>query len=88
MFVSTFALRLKRLALVARARSRVCALSPLAQSFARRGATLAHPRLLPRPLDCVLIAAMAAAVALVALLCAAASRVGFAHVWRIGGWLP
>ncbi|TDA48585.1 hypothetical protein [Burkholderia pyrrocinia] len=40
------------------------------------------------PLDCMLVAAMAAAVALAALLCSAASRLGFAQVWRVGGWLP
>ncbi|WP_330768898.1 hypothetical protein [Burkholderia vietnamiensis] len=39
-------------------------------------------------LDCALLAAMAAAVALGALLCSSASRVGFAQVSRVAGWLP
>ncbi|KAB0634630.1 hypothetical protein [Burkholderia latens] len=91
MFFPSFALRLKRLALVAGDRSVVSVLSLLARACGNRcGTTLGHlpSRPLPRPLDCALVGAMAAAVALVALLCAAASRVGFAHVWRIGGWLP
>ncbi|MDN7665298.1 hypothetical protein [Burkholderia vietnamiensis] len=41
-----------------------------------------------RALDCALLAAMAAAVALGALLCSSASRVGIAQVSRVAGWLP
>jgi len=89
MFLQSFALRLKRLVHVACDRSFVAALSPLAHTFSNwRGTALAHLPVAPRPLDCVLVGAMAAAVALVALLCTAASRLGFAQVWRIGGWLP
>lgn len=86
MFFQSFAARLKRLAHVASDRLLVSGLSPLAHAFGDwRGSALAHLPAAPRPLDCVLIGAMAAAVA---LLCTAASRLGFAHVWRIGGWLP
>ncbi|WP_175777227.1 hypothetical protein [Burkholderia anthina] len=89
MIFQSFAVRLKRLVHVACDRSFVSALSPLAHAFGNwRGAALAHLPAAPRPLDCALLGAMAAAVALVALLCTAASRVGFAQVWRIGGWLP
>ncbi|AFQ50003.1 hypothetical protein [Burkholderia cepacia] len=89
MFFQSFALRLKRLVHLACDRSFVSALSPLAHALASwRSAALAHVPTLPRPLDCVLIGAMAAAIALVALLCTAASRLGFMQVWRVGGWLP
>ncbi|KVF68685.1 hypothetical protein WS75_29040 [Burkholderia sp. FL-7-2-10-S1-D7] len=89
MFFQSFAAGLKRRAHVASDRLLVSALSPLVHAFGNwRGSALAHLPAAPRPLDCVLIGAMAAAVALVALLCTAASRLGFAHVWRIGGWLP
>ena len=89
MFLQSFALRLKRLLHVACDRSFVSALAPLAHAFSSwRGTALAHLPAAPRPLDCVLAGAMAAAVALVALLCTAAARLGFAQVWRIGGWLP
>ncbi|RQZ37441.1 hypothetical protein DIE16_18225 [Burkholderia sp. Bp9090] len=81
--------RLRQLARVVSDRSFASALAPLAHTFGNwRGSALAHLPAAPRPLDCVLAGAMAAAVALVALLCATASRLGFAHVWRIGGWLP
>ncbi|KWO49026.1 hypothetical protein WT97_04025 [Burkholderia sp. MSMB1459WGS] len=87
MFFQSFAVRLKRIVLVACN----CSFSGRA-SFARafghwRGRALAHAPA-PRPLDCLLIAATATAVALAALLCSVAPRVGFAHVWRVGGWLP
>ncbi|MDN7587438.1 hypothetical protein [Burkholderia seminalis] len=89
MFFPSFALRLKRIAHVACDRAFVSGLSPLAHAFSNwRGIALAHVPATPRPLDCVLVAAMAAAVALAALLCAAAPRLGFAQVWRVGGWLP
>ncbi|MCU9953677.1 MULTISPECIES: hypothetical protein [Burkholderia] len=89
MFFQSFAVRLKRIVHVACDRSFVAGLSPLAHALANwRGAALAHMPAAPRPLDCVLVAAMAAAVALAALLCSAASRLGFAQVWRVGGWLP
>ncbi|KUZ05936.1 hypothetical protein WI28_25130 [Burkholderia diffusa] len=88
MFFQSFAARLKRLVHVASDRSPASALSPLAHAVGDwRGCALAHLPAAPRALDCVLIGAMAAAVALVALLCTAGSRLGFAHVWRIGGWL-
>ncbi|AOR70595.1 hypothetical protein BBJ41_23995 [Burkholderia stabilis] len=88
MFFQSFAVRLKRIVHVACDRSFVSGLSPLAHAFSNwRGTALAHAPV-PRPLDCMLAAAMAAAIALAALLCAAASRLGFAQVWRIGGWLP
>ncbi|KUZ43978.1 hypothetical protein WT21_01985 [Burkholderia territorii] len=89
MFFQSFAARLKRLVHVASDRSPASLLAPLANAFGhRRGSALAHLPAALRVLDCVLIGAMATAVALVALLCVAASRLGFAHVWRIGGWLP
>ncbi|RQZ12841.1 hypothetical protein DIE15_22165 [Burkholderia sp. Bp9031] len=89
MFFQSFAVRLKQLVHVACDRSVVSALSPLARTFSNwRGSALAHTPAAPRPLDCALVGAMAAAVALVALLCTAASRLGFTQVWRIGGWLP
>ncbi|MBN3835214.1 hypothetical protein [Burkholderia sp. Ac-20344] len=89
MFLQSFAVRLKRIVHLACDRSCVSGLSPLADAFSNwRGTALAHVPAAPRPLDCLLFAAMAAAVALVALLCSAASRLGFAQVWRIGGWLP
>ncbi|KVE07550.1 hypothetical protein [Burkholderia anthina] len=88
MFFQSFAFKFKRVVHVARDRS-FSGCSPLARAFGRwRGLALAHVPAAPRPLDCVLIAATAAAVALVALLCSAASHVGFAQVWRVGGWLP
>ena len=89
MFFQSFALRLKRIVHAACDRSFVSGLSPLAHALGNwRDAALAHVPAAPRPLDCVLVAAMAAAVALAALLCSAASRLGFAQVWRVGGWLP
>lgn len=89
MFLQSFAVRLKRIVHVACDRSFVSCLSPLAHALGNwRGAAFAHVPAAPRPLDCVLVAAMAAAVALAALLCSAASRLGFAQVWRVGGWLP
>ncbi|CAB3757046.1 hypothetical protein B7G54_07820 [Burkholderia puraquae] len=89
MFLQSFAVRLKRIVHVACDRSFVSGLSPLAHAFSNwRGTALAYVSAAPRPLDCLLFAAMAAAVAIVALLCSAASRLGFAQVWRIGGWLP
>ncbi|AXF22964.1 hypothetical protein CUJ89_20975 [Burkholderia pyrrocinia] len=88
MFFQSFAVRLKRIVHVACDRSFVSGLSSLAHALSSwRGAALAYVPAAPRPLDCVLAAAMAAAVALAALLCAAASRLGFAQVWRVGGWL-
>ena len=56
--------------------------SPLAHAFSN--AARRSPTCRPRPLDCLLVAVMAA-VALVALL---AGRARFAQVGRIGGWLP
>ncbi|RQS13665.1 hypothetical protein [Burkholderia sp. Bp8998] len=89
MFFQSFAVKLRRLAHVASNRAFVSALSPLAHTFSNwRGSALVHLPPAPRPLDCVLAGAMAAAVALVALLCTVASRLGFAQVGRIGGWLP
>ena len=67
-------------------RIRPLAARPRVQQLARHGAR--HVPAAPRPLDCLLVAVMAAAVALVALLCSAAPRLGFAQVGRIGGWLP
>ncbi|AOI76350.1 hypothetical protein [Burkholderia sp. NRF60-BP8] len=79
MFFQSFALRLKRIAHVTCNRS-FSGRSPLARAFGRwRGLALAHAPAAPRPLDCLLIAA---------LLCSVAPRVGFAQVWRVGGWLP
>ncbi|RQR26640.1 MULTISPECIES: hypothetical protein [unclassified Burkholderia] len=89
MFFQSFAARLKRRVHVVCGRSGVSTLSPLARTFSNwRGSALAHMPAAPRPLDCVLAGAVAAAIALVALLCTAASRLGFTQVWRIGGWLP
>lgn len=89
MFFQSFALRLKRIVHAACDRSFVSGLSPLARAFSNwRGMALTHVPATPRPLDCALVAAMAAALALAALLCSAASRLGFAQVWRVGGWLP
>ncbi|WP_269505819.1 hypothetical protein [Burkholderia sp. IMCC1007] len=89
MFFQSFAARLKRLVHAGCDRPFVSALSPLAHAFGNwRGTALVQLPAAPRPLDCALLGAMAVAVALVALLCTSASRVGFAHVWRIGGWLP
>ncbi|WP_175767563.1 hypothetical protein [Burkholderia cenocepacia] len=89
MFFPSFAVRLKRVVHVACNRSFVSGLSPLAHAFGNwRGLALAHVPAAPRPLDWVLIAATAAAVALAALLCSVAPHVGFAQVWRVGGWLP
>ncbi|KAG8153247.1 hypothetical protein [Burkholderia catarinensis] len=88
MFFQSFAVRLKRIVHVACDHSFASGLSPLAHAFSNwRGTALACMPAAPRPLDCVLVAATAAAVALAALLCAAASRLGFAQVWRVGGWL-
>ncbi|AKM38760.1 MULTISPECIES: hypothetical protein [Burkholderia] len=89
MHLQSFAVRLKRIVYLACERSFVSGLSPLAHAFSNwRGTALAHVPAAPRPLDCLLFAMMAAAVALVALLCSAASHLGFAQVGRIGGWLP
>ncbi|EMN5132667.1 hypothetical protein WR30_27000 [Burkholderia contaminans FFH2055] len=89
MHLQSFAVRLKRIVHLACERSFVSGLSPLAHAFSNwRGTALAHVPAAPRPLDCLLFAMMAAAVALVALLCSAASHLGFAQVGRIGGWLP
>ncbi|WP_027781128.1 MULTISPECIES: hypothetical protein [Burkholderia] len=88
MFFQSFAVRLKRIVHVTRNRA-FSRLSPFARALSHwRGVALAHVPAAPRPLDCVLIAATAAAVALAALLCSVAPRVGFAQVWRVGGWLP
>ncbi|HGO6122351.1 TPA: hypothetical protein ACK3RK_000799 [Burkholderia cepacia] len=89
MFLQSLAVRLKRIVHVACDRSFVSGLSPLAHALGNwRSSALAHVPATPRPLDCLLFAVMAAAVALVALLCSAAPRLGFAQVWRIGDWLP
>ncbi|WP_175910907.1 hypothetical protein [Burkholderia metallica] len=89
MFLQSFAVRLKRILHDACNRAFVSGRSPLAHAFSNwRGTALAHLPAAPRLLDCVMVAVMAAAVALVALLCSAAARLGFAQVWRIGGWLP
>ncbi|KWF30294.1 hypothetical protein [Burkholderia pseudomultivorans] len=80
MFIPSFAVRLKRIVPGAR-------LSPLAHAPGNRRAFARLPTP-PRLLDCALIGAMAAAVALAALLCVAASRIGFASVGRVAGWLP
>ncbi|NHL69513.1 hypothetical protein EIB72_24365 [Burkholderia ambifaria] len=90
MFFQSLAAKLKRRLHITCDRLSV---SPLAEALAEalgnwRGSALAHRPAAPRPLDCMLAAAMAAAVALVVLLCTAASRLGFAQAWRIGGWLP
>ncbi|QDW52729.1 MULTISPECIES: hypothetical protein [Burkholderia] len=90
MFFQSLAAKLKRRLHVTCDRLSV---SPLAEALAealgnRRGSALAHRPAAPRPLDCMLAGAMAAAVALVVLLCTAASRLGFTQAWRIGGWLP
>ncbi|WP_431824715.1 hypothetical protein [Burkholderia sp. F1] len=89
MFFQSFAVRLKRYVHVACNRSLVSALSPLAHAASHwRGAALVDALLPTRAPDCAVLGAMAAAVALVALLCSAASRLDFAQVWRVGGWLP
>ncbi|WP_126282818.1 hypothetical protein [Burkholderia stagnalis] len=89
MFLQSFAIKLKRYVHVAYSRSLFSALSPLAHAATNwRDAPLAHALLPTRALDCAVLGAMAGAIALVALLCAAASRIGFAQVWRVGGWLP
>ncbi|MCA8212688.1 hypothetical protein LGN20_02110 [Burkholderia cepacia] len=89
MFLQSLAVRLKHIVHVACDRSFVSGLSPLAHALGNwRSSALAHVSAAPRPLACLLFAVMAAAVALVALLCSAAPRLGFAQVWRIGGWLP
>ncbi|KVN99113.1 hypothetical protein WJ70_05535 [Burkholderia ubonensis] len=89
MVFQSFAVRLKRYVHVACNRSLVSALSPLAHAASNwRGAALAGALLPARASDCVVLGGMAAAVAMVALLCSAASRVDFAQVWRVGGWLP
>ncbi|WP_448168814.1 hypothetical protein [Burkholderia ambifaria] len=86
MFFQSLAAKLKRRLHVTCDRLSV---SPLAEALGYwRGSALAHRPAAPRPLDCMLAGAMAAAVALVVLLCTAASRLGFAQAWRIGGWLP
>ncbi|CAI8909287.1 MULTISPECIES: hypothetical protein [Burkholderia] len=90
MFFQSLAAKLKRRLHVTCDRLSV---SPLAEALAEalgnwRGSVLTHRPAAPRPLDCMLAGAMAAAVALVVLLCTAASRLGFAQAWRIGGWLP
>ncbi|MGU7772993.1 hypothetical protein ACV229_22800 [Burkholderia sp. MR1-5-21] len=88
MFFQSFAVKLKRVVHVACDRSLVSVVSPLAHAVSNwRGATLAHALIPTRALDCAMLGIMAAAVALVALLCAAASRLGFTQVWRVGGWL-
>ncbi|MCW0134131.1 hypothetical protein [Burkholderia pseudomallei] len=88
MVFQSFAVRLKRYVHVACCRSLVSALSPLAHAVCNwRGAALADA-LLPARSDCVVLGGMAAAVALVALLCSTASRIDFAQVWRVGAWLP
>ncbi|MCA7925033.1 hypothetical protein LGM35_21295 [Burkholderia cenocepacia] len=88
MFFPSFAVRLKRVVHVACDCS-FSGRSPLARAFGHwRGVALAHVPPAPRPLDCVLIAATATAIALVALLCSVAPHVGFTQVWRVGGWLP
>ncbi|KVH67413.1 hypothetical protein WL30_26770 [Burkholderia ubonensis] len=89
MVFQSFAVRLKRYVHVACNRSLVSALSPLAHAASNwRGAALADALLPARASDCVVLGGMAAAVAMVALLCSAASRIDFAQVWRVGGWLP
>jgi len=94
MFFQSLAAKLKRRLHVTCDRLSVSPLAEaLAEAFAEafgnwRGSALAHRPAAPRPLDCMLAGAMAAAVALVVLLCTAASRLGFTQAWRIGGWLP
>ncbi|AOI87988.1 hypothetical protein NUV26_18740 [Burkholderia pseudomultivorans] len=80
MFIPSFAVRLRRIVPGA-------GLSPLAPGPGNRRA-FAHLPSPPRLLDCALVGAMTAAIALTALLCVAASRVGFAAAGRVGGWLP
>ncbi|OXI30455.1 hypothetical protein CFB89_25170 [Burkholderia sp. AU16741] len=88
MFFPSFAVRLKRVVHVVCNRS-FFGRSPFAWAFGhRRGFALAHVPAAPRRLDCVLIAVTVAAVALAALLCSVAPRIGFAQVWRVGSWLP
>jgi hypothetical protein len=89
MFIQSFAVKLKRYVHVACDRSLVSALSPLAHALSNwRGAVLTHAPIPTRPIDCAVLGLMGAAVALVALLCAATSRLGFAQAWRVGCWLP
>ncbi|PCE32680.1 hypothetical protein [Burkholderia ubonensis] len=89
MFFQSFAVRLKRYVHVACNRSLVSALSPLAHAASNwRGNALVDALLPARASDCAVLGGMACAVALVALLCSAASRLDFAQVWRVSGWLP
>ncbi|AOJ16213.1 hypothetical protein WJ03_24760 [Burkholderia vietnamiensis] len=89
MVVQSFSLRLKRCLQAGRTRCALRRRSPLAQARRhRRDAARVQLRAAWRALDCALLAAMASAVALGALLCASASRVGFAQVSRVAGWLP
>ncbi|MFP3505552.1 hypothetical protein [Burkholderia sp. SIMBA_062] len=86
MFFQSLTVRVKRLLHISCDRLSV---SSLADALGNRGGrALAHRPAAPRPLDCMLAGAMAAAVALVVLLCTAASHLGFTQAWRIGGWLP
>jgi len=89
MFIQSFAVKLKRHVHHACDRSLVSALSPLAHALGNlRGAQLPHVPLPVRPVDCALLGVMAAAVLLAALICAASSRIGLTHAWRVGCWLP
>ncbi|TCW79649.1 hypothetical protein C5O80_29230 [Burkholderia sp. SRS-46] len=89
MFIQSFAVKLKRYVHVACNRSLVSALSPLAHAASNwRDASLTHALMPMRTLDCAVLGAMAGAIALVALLCAAAARLDFAQAWRVGCWLP
>ncbi|AJY09315.1 hypothetical protein K6W16_01430 [Burkholderia dolosa] len=88
MFIRSFAIGLARCVRVACGRRVVFRIAPLARALGhRRGCARAFAAA-PRPVDCLLVGAMAAAVVLVALLCSAAPHIGFAQVSRIGGWLP
>ncbi|CAN0624770.1 conserved protein of unknown function [Burkholderia multivorans] len=89
MFIQSFAVKLKRHVHHACDRSLVCAPSPLVHALGNwRGAQLPHAPVPVRPVDCALLGVMAAAMLLVALLCAASSRIGLAQAWRVGCWLP
>ncbi|WP_179402157.1 hypothetical protein [Burkholderia guangdongensis] len=89
MFLQSFALKLKRYAHLACHRSLTSALSPLAHALdGWRDAALPHLSVAVRPVDCAVLGGMAVAVMLAAALCAAASRLGFSHAWRVGCWLP
>ncbi|CAJ3197893.1 hypothetical protein NUV26_24035 [Burkholderia pseudomultivorans] len=89
MFIQSFAVKLKRYVHVACNRSLVSALSPLAHAASSwRDAPLTHALIPTRALDCAVLGVMAGAIALVALLCAGASRLDFAQAWRVGCWLP